>query len=329
MSNIRIVVRSVYDIQKLRIQVGNRIVGNWKAKLGQAPGESENTLDDISKALLAKIRATNKLITTGAIDDLEHGETAAQKKEKKLAGIVSKLLDKHYSELVPKGTMPIKSTFKGDPIISDYTELCMIQQYKELEQQEARHFRSLANALEDYPIYKHFLEPIRGCGPAMAGVIISEIDIHKAKYPSSLHMLAGLDVAGDGKGRSRRKEHLVERDYLDKEGKPAKKMSITFNPFLKTKLYVLAGCFIKSGGPYRQIYDNYKNRLENHPMHQSKTKGHRHAMSQRYMLKILLIDLYNAWRPLEGLIVAPTYAEAKLGLVHGSPANQQATGTAG
>jgi len=34
------------------------------------------------------------------------------------------------------------------------------------------------------------------------------------------------------------------------------------------------------------------------------------------MIKMFLVDLYNAWRRLEGLPVAPTYSEAKLGKVH-------------
>ena len=37
MSSIRMMVRGTYDLQKLRIQMGNRIVGNFKSKLGQQP----------------------------------------------------------------------------------------------------------------------------------------------------------------------------------------------------------------------------------------------------------------------------------------------------
>jgi len=70
----------------------------------------------------------------------------------------------------------------------------------------------------------------------MAGVLISEIDIHKSRYPSSLWRYAGLDVAEDGKGRSRHKEHLVPIEYVDKDGNPAVRQGITYNPFLKTKL---------------------------------------------------------------------------------------------
>jgi hypothetical protein len=45
-------------------------------------------------------------------------------------------------------------------------------------------------------------------------------------------------------------------------------------------------------------------------------------MALRYMIKIFLIDLYNNWRRLEGLPVAPPYSEAKLGMVpHGEDAS--------
>jgi hypothetical protein len=57
--------------------------------------------------------------------------------------------------------------------------------------------------------------------------------------------------------------------------------------------------------------------LDNHPAHVEKSKGHKHAMAIRYMVKIFIIHLYTKWRPIEGLEVYAPYAEAKLGLKHG------------
>lgn len=102
--------------------------------------------------------------------------------------------------------------------------------------------------------------------------------------------------------------------------KAAKRMGITFNPFLKTKLYVLATSFIKQKGGYREIYDGYKHRLENSPHHVEKSKGHRHNMAMRYMVKMFLKDFWEQWRQLEGLPTPGPYSEAKLGLVHGADA---------
>jgi len=65
MSNIKTLVRGAYDIQKLRIQMGNRIVGNFKAKLGQEPSKPEAEIDAKGKMLLNQIRASYKKITDG------------------------------------------------------------------------------------------------------------------------------------------------------------------------------------------------------------------------------------------------------------------------
>ena len=168
-----------------------------------------------------------------------------------------------------------------------------MSEYIELEVMEASHFKRLKSILKGYPLWTEFLEGVKGIGPAMGGVILSEIDISQAQYPSSLWKYAGLDVAKDGRGRSRKKEHLVEKGYTDADGKPCTTVGITFNPFLKTKLMgVLGGSFLKAKSPYTEVYYGYRTRLENHPEHQEKTKGHRHNMAMRYMIKRLLADLH-------------------------------------
>lgn len=281
-ANLKTLVRGAYDIQKLRISMGNRIVAQFKAKLGQAPSRSEDELDAEGKRILVDLRKRYRKITDGI------------------------------------KTFPRQTSFKGDELISSYTELCLLSQYLELEDAEKRHFKHLEQVLKEFPIYTQWLKDVKGIGPAMAGVIIAEIDITRAEYPSSLWKFAGIDTGPDGKGRSRRKEHLVRVKYLNKNKEEAERDSITFNPFLKTKLVgVLAGSIIKAGeGPYSKIYYDYKHRLENRPDWADTTKGHRHRAAVRYMIKMLLRDLYEVWRRLEGLPVAPPYSEAKLGIVH-------------
>ena len=294
---LRTMVRGAYDLQKLRIQMGNRIVGNFKVKLGQQPGHTEEEIDAEGKNALKAMRTAYAKITDGV------------------------------------ARFPAAKSFTGDGVISSYTELCLIGQYIDLDREEKKHFRRLKSVLEEFPIYTTWLEKVAGVGPAMAGVIVSEIDIHKGRYPSSLWAYSGLDVAGDGRGRSKRAEHLVEREYTDREGKPARRQGITFNPFLKTKLVgVLGPSFLKVGpekSPYAQLYYDRKYRLENHRVYGTANedakddKGHkvtsklrRHNMAIRVIVKQFLADLYNAWRPLEGLNVAPPYSEAKLGMTH-------------
>ncbi len=298
---IRTLVRGFYDQQKLRIQMGNRIVGNFKVKLGQDPGTLEEEISPEGKKILSDLRASHKKLTDGV------------------------------------KTFPKAHKFKSDGVISTHTELCLVDNYISLEKTEEAAKKHISDALNGYPIYT-WLETVKGIGPAMAGVIISEIDIHKARHPSSLWAYAGLDVGPDGQGRSRRGEHLVDREYVDKEGEVKEKKSITFNPFLKTKLVgVLASSFLRAGdNKYSEIYRNYKNRLENHAVYglaaeeaakkdkpegrNQATKLKRHNMAMRYMIKQFLIDLYTEWRTVEGLPVSLPYHEAKLGMRHGEEA---------
>lgn len=285
-------------MQVLRIQMSLRLVVNFKAKLGQQPRGKEDEISDDAKAILANLRASHAKLTDGV------------------------------------KTFPRQATFEGDAIISSYTELCLVDQLVGLESGEEQHFKRLGYIVSELPIWKEFLKDVKGVGPAMAGVIISEIDIHKARNPSSLWAYAGLDVASDGGGRSRRKEHLREVEYTDKKGKPAKRVGITFNPVLKTKLTgVLGAAFLRAGDrAYSEFYYNYKHRMESHAVYGVQndkrkdedavktSKLRRHNMAIRYMIKMFLIDLYVAWRTLEKLPVSKPYSEAKLNIVHGGEA---------
>jgi len=283
---LKTMVSGCYDMQGSRIMAGNRIVANFRAKLGQEPSTKTEDMEKEAKKLLDVIKRDYKKITDG---------------------VVTKL--------------PLMKNFKAQGVISDYTELCLLKQYFELESTEDAHFRMLEKLLDDHPIYNEFLKKVKGCGPAMSAVIISQFDIFKAKYVSSMWVYAGVDVVTeDGQGRSKRAEHLVEVEYVTKDGELKKRKSITFNPFLKSKLVgVLASSFLRSKSPYAEVYYNYKNRLENTPKHQEKTKAHRHNMAMRYMIKRFIADLYVQWKEIEGLEAAPEYSETKLGHVHSQP----------
>jgi hypothetical protein len=290
---LRIFVRGAYDLQKLRIQTGNRIAANFRAKLGQKPGESaKDSLEEDAAETLAIIKASYRRVTDGIVG------------------------------------MPKPKTFTGDAVISSYTELVLVAEYMELEAAEARHFRRMESLLGDYAIWTGWLSDVRGIGPAMAGVLISEIDIAKARYPSSIWRYAGLDVAADGRGRSRRKEHLRTVQYRGADGEQHERAGITYNPFLKAKLMgVLAPSLLRCGSPYRQHYDEYKHRMESHAVYGVQndaaegaevrtSKGRRHMMAMRYMVKRFLVDLYTRWREMEGLPVEPPWHVAKGGHVH-------------
>jgi hypothetical protein len=326
---LRAMVRGTYDLQQLRMQMGLRCCANFRAKLKEHSRDEELSLDE------------------------ETGELSkeAEKIIDKLKASFGRLCD----GVAKHRTLPEKEGFCGDEIISTYAELVLVAQYVAIEKEEAKQFRQFVSLLEEIPIYNAFLDSKshpgqKGVGPAMAGVILTAFDIHKARYPSSLWKYAGLDVGSDGRGRSWRDEHLVDREYVDKNGEIKTKKSVTYNPWLKTKLMgVLAGSFLRSGSPWRQCYDDYRHRIETDPskqkvglaewkklhkaaketedpkerqrkldaVHKLWPPGRINDAAKRYMVKQFLCALYNAWRPLEGLPVAPTYHEWKHGHKHG------------
>lgn len=362
LANLRAMVRGTYDLQKLRIQMGLRIVANFKSKLGIQSGQLEDKeLTPEAKKLLTDLRSEYKRLADAMIQ---------QKKE---------------------------FSWSMGSIISNRTEYTLIESYLEISRQEDKHFRVIERLLSDIPVWKVFLNDVRGIGPAMGGVIVTEFDIHKSKYVTSMWKYAGLDVVGSwhmvnhewatlvagrrppkikldadiadlppeggpddngyvwshgvvvegqtaevyvhsedkdwslrinyvwiSKGRSRRREHLVERTYTNRKGEEATCMSVTFNTFLKTKLIgVLGPSFLRANNAkYRKIYDDYKHRLENRADTKEWTVAHRHNAAIRYMVKQFLRDLYIAWRTAEGLEVFAPYEEAKLGM-------RPHTGTAG
>ncbi len=175
-----------------------------------------------------------------------------------------------------------------------------------LEMEEAT-AKVLAKEVHKHPLWDAFLFPVKGCGEGIAAVIISEFDIHKAKYVSNLWSFAGLAPGKDRK---------------------VKGQKCSYNQFLRAKLCgVLGSSFLKCGSPYREFYDNMKHRLESaewgtlskHPTDKNRPRaGHQHKAANRYMIKMFLRDLYVAWRTLEGLEVMPPYQEAYLGHKHAS-----------
>ena len=295
---IRSIVRGAYDLQKMRIQTGNRLVANFKSRLGQAPSTSEEEAFDEEHAdFLKDLRVEFDRITDGVL---------AIPTIRQFRNRMEKLAD------------------KDKILISDYAELTLSAQYFQLLRDETEQFKRLGDMVQETPLWQGFLKDIRGVGPAMAGVILSELDPYRAEYPSSFCKYAGLDVAPDSdgvmKGRSKQACHLVDKEYTNAAGEQSVRKSITFNPWLKTKLVgVLGTVFIKQPADkceYRKIYDDYKHRLKHMDAHADKRPGHIHAMATRYMVKRFLIDLHIAWRGIEGLPVSKEYSEAKLGKVH-------------
>lgn len=104
---IRPIVRGAYNLQSLRVQTGNRVCAAFKFKLGQLPSVSEeDALSAEAKKLLDDLRSEYKLL----------GSAVAQFKK----------------------TKGDPKPFAGGKLIESETELVLVEQYLDLEDQEKR-----------------------------------------------------------------------------------------------------------------------------------------------------------------------------------------------
>jgi hypothetical protein len=299
-SFIRTLVRTLYDQQKLRISIGNRLVQIFRDALGinqeDLDSADKQKKESIAKKLIDRLKIEYKLVSEAV--------SALGKKKVKLP----------------------KDFDGGIKLLKTEDDIRLFEAFDFMLKSEAVYEQLIQKQLEKEAFYRFYLSNIRGVGPRMAGVIMSEIDITKCNSIAALQKYAGLDVVpiyddeGNfvrGEGRCRKPEHLVAKTYINKKGELKETKGITFNPLLKTKLIgVLGPGFIKLGGPYEQVYRNYKRRLEMLPRWQATTPKHRHNAAVRYMVKEFLADMWTNWREYESLPVKPRYEQAKLGYTH-------------
>lgn len=331
-------VRYFYDLQKVRIQLGNRT-------------------DDPALYVIKK--------------DAHTGKEKRTKKKATRAMMDQALVDLVGSLKKDPDAAPESSERPAEIILDEEDRLFLRRQNLLLESLEADTLEQIAAAIKRFPIFGEFLQGVKGCGPTMSAVILSEVQMAYEVPPETLSgddVLRTTDITvTDDQGKDWQYTHAVHKvmvENTDPESKKvvaqpvevtrkyfrkgeklyhdvcptvsslwsysglavdtstgkarrrAKGVRFNWNPFLKTKvLGVLASCMIKSGSPYREHYDNYKHRKEASGWGNS--AAHRHNAAMRVMMKKFLQDLWVEWRRLEGFPTPKPYAEAMLGRVHG------------
>jgi hypothetical protein len=215
-------------------------------------------------------------------------------------------------------------TKKTDGPIDDYTKYNLVKDFVIMTEREEEVKRLLAYEIKDIPIYEHFLSKVTGCGPMMSAIILSNLDIHQAPHVSSFWRYCGIDTwenpeTGERVGRNNHSEQLIDREYVDRNGKPAIRKGTTYNPAFRTKMLgVLGDSFIKHGGKYRQAYDEAKYKYTNYREGWSKLRVHRAAI--RIAIREFLRDLWTTWRELEGYPPELDWNEAQRQRKHGESA---------
>lgn len=380
---IRCLIANVYDLQKLRISAGNRLVQSFYFAVGVAPSTSPDDVDKEEKKMIDRLKAEYKRITDAVAENNK--------------SIKSNI--KALRESDEEG--------KRLTLIRNDQDFKLVESYTYLLKAEEESTKSLDKYVKQHKLWDAFFADIKGCGTLMSAVCIAYLDPYVAKYPSSFFRYCGMDTVQDedkdgnklylekvegvvtgvkvreaygyynsegqyfgkvqmtdnlsdegnilfkgedgglyeqrqltkvvdgqemliyeevesGKeyvgdvvvsqhGRKMGDTEMVE--YVDAEGNRKLKRSITYNPFVKTKLMgVLTGCLIKAKDPvYSKIYYDYKARLDNSPRYEGYTPAHKNMMAQRYMIKQFLRNLHTEWRHLEGLPIYEPYEVEKLG----------------
>lgn len=271
--HIRLLVRNYYDDQTLRIQTGNRIVMSMRPELVAEPTEEPETDGQDPEDVADKADTARK-----KADRERNAVLKTLQREYRLVTDMYVSIAKQKKMSDPTGDGPVEPETVLDSTIrkalAKTPNLTCIK--TELDYRMARNYEMLLRAEEDckkaiaievqkHPLWNSYLKDVPGCGHLMAAVLISSIDIHAARHPSSLWRYAGLDVDENGRGRTRQALETVE--YTDKNGNIRERKSLGYNPFLKTKLVgVLAASFLRckesAESGFGLTYYNYRHRLE-------------------------------------------------------------------
>ena len=347
-NNIRAMLANIYDIQKLRIQSGNRLVASF-LNLNTNSHMREKIMYDYKQGKI-------QLDEDGKIPDVYFEGIDEPKSSHKKKGTDTEVdNDNVLSKAVADFTLLTSSIFEGHNIsrssptdaqvekalkvvdqstlnfhwnLSDYR---MAETYLTIYNAEDIAVKAISKIVVQHPMWDAFFKDIKGCGPLMAAVCIGYFDIHRARYPSSFWKYAGLDVVvnTDGVAEGRAKRHIEEVEYIDKDHRIKTKRGITYNTYLRSKLIgVLGPCILKLSRTkledgtslptgYAKAYYDYRHRIENRPVNEDKplTPRHIHNMAIRFMVKQFIRDFWIVWRKYEGYDIGqPYYEVAKLGM---------------
>ena len=170
---IKTILSTYYDLQKLRIATGNRIVSSFRIKLGIKPSEGDKDTDVEVKKFIDVLLSEYKNITEAIVQS-----------EKKIT--VDTAIKKLNSDDDTRLTY-LKSKH-------DYS---LVSSYEYLQTSENELQKVLKSYVESHPLYEAFFKDIKGCAVAMSAVCIAYLDPYKARHVSSFFKYAGLDTVQD------------------------------------------------------------------------------------------------------------------------------------
>ena len=230
---IRNALQGVYDVQKLRIASGQRNLAQFLAKLDLPPTppplpETATKEEKANRRKLIKEREEkiNAFLEKRGIQAIEsdddYTEVEDKKKDHKKPTDFLKVILKEYKGITDWVTMEnasIKRALEQDQlksIISNQSEMEILAAYEKLKESEELLVKPVKRAVEEHPVWKNFLSDVRGVGPLMAGVLLSEFDIQDTRTEVSKDFALPSDYDGLNYVEAKTEEDGTVKYYLIK-----------------------------------------------------------------------------------------------------------------
>lgn len=228
----------------------------------------------------------------------------------------------------------IRAAERRTDILMEDTMVFLKEQAKFYEKAVAQRTRNLSKTMANFgtmdPLSKAALG-VRGIGPVTVALCRVYIDL-EGKFPV-YNPITGNPHPRAGQEKARHASSLWKYVGLDKSSHERYEKGVAGggNKTLRTALYNMACSQIKTGGPYKELYLQVKERLSKSEkvVKSRNTQGklvevawkdtkpsHRHGAALRAVMKHFLADYWYVGRHLAGLPNGPCYAEAVLGGGH-------------
>lgn len=164
---VRSAVETVYDLQGMRIAMGNRIVQSFIQQAAVKPSRPIDEMDSEVKSLISQ-----------AVKEYD------------------RVTDAYVSVFDNKGRIQKAIQYLGEDLhsIRSDSDFQMIGIYKGMLQHEAEAVKIVDKAVKSHPMWNKFFKDVTGCGPLMSAVCLSRLNPYKARHVSSFWKYAGLDV---------------------------------------------------------------------------------------------------------------------------------------
>ena len=171
---------------------------------------------------------------------------------------------------------------------------------------------------KEIPIIEEMVE-VKGVGFMFAAKLVAMIDIERCNTVSALWRFAGFGVVPFC---PKCEEYLdiqldkcpeCDSEVIRRAERLRKGEKAHYNTRLKTYCWQVGTSFLKSGSPYREIYDKAREQYEKR---EDWSDLRRHRAAMRKMIKIFLQHFWLRWRTLEGLPTSKPFIIGKDG--HGT-----------